>query len=412
MSSENVFYLIIVIIVFNYLFDSFLDYLNYRKFDTQPPSILSDLYDESEYEKSQNYKKDKFKFGLLQSTLSVILIIAFLSLDGFKIVNSIANQYAENSIVVSLIFFGILFIASTVISLPFDYYFTFTIEERYDFNTSTKALFWKDQLKSLVLTILLGGVILTAILLFYQFVGDDFWWYAWILVAVISIVMNMFYAKVFVPLFNKQTPLEQGELRSKIENYASKLNFDLDNIFVIDGSKRSKKANAYFSGFGKEKRITLFDTLIDDLDDEEIVAVLAHEVGHYKKNHIIINLLVSILSVGFTLWLLSLFVSEPLLAQALGVEEPSFHIGLVAFSFLYAPISLVTGIFSNLLSRKFEFQADNFAESTYSGEYLASALKKLSKNNLSNLTPHPAYVYIHYSHPPLAERLKNLKNNS
>ena len=221
----------------------------------------------------------------------------------------------------------------------------------------------------------------------------------------------MFYAKLLVPLFNKQAPLEDGNLRSKIEKYASRMNFNLENVFVIDGSKRSKKANAYFSGFGKEKRVTLFDTLINDLNDEEIVAVLAHEVGHYKKKHIIVNLFISIVNVGFTLWLLSLFVSEPLLAQALGVNETSFHVGLVAFSFLYAPISLITGIFTNILSRKFEYQADNFAKSTFSGEYLSSALKKLSKNSLSNLTPHPAYVYFHFSHPPLIERLRNLKNN-
>lgn len=412
MTSELVFYLIIGLIVFNFLLESVLDYLNYTKFDSELPDHLQDIYDDSEYQKSQAYKKDKFKFGLVQSLFSLVLILVFLSLNGFEIVNAIANQYAENSIVVSLLFFGILFLGSFILSLPFDYYFTFVIEEHYDFNTSTQSLFWKDKLKSILLTIILGGVILGLILVFYNYVGTDFWWYTWILIAFISVLLNMFYARIFVPLFNKQTPLEEGELRSKIEKYASKMNFNLKNVFVIDGSKRSKKANAYFSGFGSEKRITLFDTLIENLEDEEIVAVLAHEVGHYKKNHIIINLLVSIITVGFTLWLLSLFVSEPMLAQALGVKEPSFHIGLVAFSFLYAPISLLTGIFTNILSRKFEFQADNFAKATYSAQDLISALKKLSKESLSNLTPHPAYVFFHYSHPPLSERLKNLKNNS
>lgn len=411
MTSEFIFYLIMGLIVFNFLLESLLDYLNYTQFDAKLPKELVGIYEESEYMKSQNYKKDKFKFGLVQSLFSVVLILVFLSLNGFEIVNDIAHHYAENSILVSLLFFGILFLASFLLSLPFDYYFTFTIEERYGFNTTSVLLFWKDKLKSIVLTVVLGGVILGLILMFYSYAGNDFWWYTWILVALISILLNMFYAKIFVPLFNKQTPLEEGELRSKIEKYASKMNFDLKNIFVIDGSKRSKKANAYFSGFGNEKRITLFDTLIDDLDDEEIVAVLAHEVGHNKKNHIIINLLVSIITVGFTLWLLSLFVSEPMLAEALGVEEPSFHIGLVAFSFLYAPVSLLTGVFTNILSRKFEFQADDFAKSTYSARHLISALKKLTKKSLSNLTPHSAYVFFHFSHPPLAERLRNLENN-
>jgi STE24 endopeptidase len=411
MTSEFIFYLILGLIVFNFLLESFLDYLNYSQFDTAPPAGLKDLYNKEDYQKSQSYKKDKFKFGLFQSLFSLLLILSFLGIEGFEIVDSIAHQYSDNSIVVSLIFFGILFLGSEILSLPFDYYFTFSIEERYGFNTSTKTLFWKDKLKSVLMTILLGGVILGLILIFYKYIGTDFWWYTWMLVAFISVILNMFYAKLIVPLFNKQTPLEEGELRTKIEKYASKMDFNLKNIFVIDGSKRSKKANAYFSGFGSEKRITLFDTLINDLEDEEIVAVLAHEVGHYKRKHVIVNLIVSLVTVGFTLWLLSLFVSEPLLALALGVEEPSFHLGLVAFSFLYAPISLITWILTNMLSRKFEFQADNFAKSTYTAEHLISALKKLTRKSLSNLTPHSAYVFFHFSHPPLSQRIKNLENN-
>ena len=221
--------------------------------------------------------------------------------------------------------------------------------------------------------------------------------------------MNLFYARLIVPLFNKQTPLEEGSLRSKIETYANTVGFTLDKIFVIDGSKRSTKANAYFSGFGKEKRITLYDTLINDLEDDEIVAVLAHEVGHYKKNHIIINLFASILTTGFTLWILSLFIGSPLLSEALNVSQPSFHIGLIAFGVLYTPVSEITGLLMNYLSRKFEYQADNYAKSTFSPSPLISALKKLSKNSLSNLTPHPAYVFMHYSHPTLLERFRNLK---
>ena len=218
----------------------------------------------------------------------------------------------------------------------------------------------------------------------------------------------MFYARLIVPLFNKQTPLPEGSLRTKIENYAQKEGFNLEKIFVIDGSKRSTKANAYFSGFGNEKRVTLYDTLINDLEDEEIVGVLAHEVGHYRKNHIIINLISSIIITGFTLWLLSLFVGSPVLSQALGVEQPGFHIGLIAFGILYSPISEVTGMMMNYLSRKFEYQADDFAKNTYRAEPLITGLKKLTKNSLSNLTPHPAYVFVHYSHPPLYKRIRNL----
>jgi STE24 endopeptidase len=221
--------------------------------------------------------------------------------------------------------------------------------------------------------------------------------------------MNMFYSKLIVPLFNKQTPLEAGSLRDNISKYAQTVGFKLDKIFVIDGSKRSTKANAYFSGFGSEKRVTLYDTLINDLEEDEIVAVLAHEVGHYKKKHIIFNLVASILLTGLTLYILSLFISNPLLSNALGVEIPSFHIGLIAFGLLYSPISEITGLIMNLFSRKFEYQADDYAKNTFKAEPLITSLKKLSKNSLSNLTPHPAYVFMHYSHPTLLERIGNLR---
>lgn len=391
------------------MIDKILDALNARHFDDPIPASLQDVFNEVEYEKSQRYKKTRYKFGLLSSTFSLVVLLGFLFLDGFDFVDGIARSVSNNEIVIGLVFFGIIMLGSDILSLPFSYYSTFVIEEKFGFNKTTQKTFFLDKLKSWGMMIVLGGGILALIIWFYQFAGDDFWWYAWILVAVFSIFLNMFYARLIVPLFNKQTPLQEGSLRHKIEAYAQKEGFTLEKIFVIDGSKRSTKANAYFSGFGNEKRVTLYDTLINDLEEEEIVAVLAHEVGHYKKNHIIINLIISILTTGFTLWLLSLFVGNPLLSEALGVETPGFHIGLVAFGILYSPISEVTGIIMNYLSRKFEYQADNFAKSTYKGEPLVSGLKKLSKNNLSNLTPHPAYVFVHYSHPPLYKRFRNLR---
>jgi len=236
-----------------------------------------------------------------------------------------------------------------------------------------------------------------------------FWIYAWLVVAVFSIFMSMFYSNLIVPLFNKQTPLKEGELRSSIEDFAQKVGFKLDNIFVIDGSKRSAKANAYFTGLGPKKRIVLYDTLINDMETDELVAVLAHEIGHYKKNHIIQGLIISLIQTGIVLFIFSLLIDSPLLSKALGVEEPNFHIGLIAFGILYSPVSFVLGIFMNMLSRKNEYQADAFAAKNYRPEALASALKKLSVKNLSNLTPHPKYVFFNYSHPPLLERLNHLK---
>jgi len=409
LTAETLFYIILGIIFIDFLIDKVLDALNAKHYNDPIPDSLQDVFDEEEYEKSQRYKKANYNFGIVSSTFSVIVLLLFLFLDGFDFVDSIARSVSDNSIVIALIFFGIIMLGSDILSLPFSWYHTFVIEEKFGFNKTTIKTFIFDKLKGWGMMIVLGGGVLALIVWFYMFAEDDFWWYAWILVAVFSIFLNMFYARLIVPIFNKQTPLPEGSLRDKIEAYAAKEGFTLEKIFVIDGSKRSTKANAYFSGFGNEKRVTLYDTLINDLEDDEIVAVLAHEVGHYKKKHIIINLIISILTTGLTLWILSLFVGNPLLSEALGVEKPGFHIGLVAFGILYSPISEVTGIIMNYLSRKFEYQADNFAKQTFEAQPLISGLKKLSKNSLSNLTPHPAYVFVHYSHPPLYKRFKNLQ---
>jgi STE24 endopeptidase len=410
MTSTTLFYIIIGIIIINFIIDKVLGSLNAKHFKDELPLELQDVYDEDEYKKSQAYKATNDRFSNITSAFSLILTLAFFYFDGFEYVDNIARSYSSNNIVIALIFFGIIMLASDIITTPFAYYQTFVIEEKFGFNKTTVKTFILDKIKGWLMLIIVGGGILSLILWFYEATGNDFWLYAWALVTVFSVFMNMFYSKLIVPLFNKQTPLEEGELRSKIAAYAKTVGFKLDKIFVIDGSKRSTRANAYFSGFGSEKRVTLYDTLVNDLDDEEIVAVLAHEVGHYKRKHIIFNLFASILLTGLTLYILSLLISNPLLSNALGVEIPSFHIGLIAFGLLYSPISEITGLIMNYLSRKFEYQADNYAKETYAGEPLITSLKKLSKNSLSNLTPHPAYVFMHYSHPTLLERIKNLRS--
>jgi STE24 endopeptidase len=408
MTSTILFYIIISIIVINFIVDKILNALNAKHYNDALPKELIDVYDEAEYKKSQDYKATNYKFGIITSTFSIILTLGFLFLDGFEFVDNIARSYSQNPIVIALIFFGIIMICSDILTTPFSYYSTFVIEERFGFNKTTKKTFILDKLKGWLMMIVLGGGILALIIWFYQISGSQFWLYAWALVAIVSIFMNMFYSRLIVPLFNKQTPLEAGNLRENISDYAKTVGFKLDKIFVLNGSKRSTKANAYFSGFGREKRVTLYDTLINDLDEEEIVAVLAHEVGHYKKKHIIFNLVTSILLTGLTLYILSLFINNPLLSNAIGVEIPSFHIGLIAFGLLYSPISEITGLIMNVFSRKFEYQADDYAKNTFKAEPLITSLKKLSKNSLSNLTPHPAYVFMHYSHPTLLERIKNL----
>jgi STE24 endopeptidase len=408
MTAQTLFYIIIAIIVINFIKDKVLDAINAKHYNDPIPDALKDVYDTAEYKKSQNYKAVNYKFGIWTSLFSFALTLGFLILDGFEIVDNIARSYSDNPIIVGLIFFGIIMIASDLINTPFSYYKTFVIEEKFGFNKTTKKLFILDKIKGLVMSIILGGGIIALIIWFYELTENKFWLYAWGIVTVFTVFMNMFYSRFIVPLFNKQTPLEDGALRDKISDYAESVGFNLKKIFIIDGSKRSTKANAYFSGFGDEKRVTLYDTLVNDLEDDEIVAVLAHEVGHYKRKHIIFNLVTSILLTGLTLFILSVFISNPLLSNAIGVEQPSFHVGLIAFGLLYSPISELTGLIMNYVSRLFEYQADDFAKTTYKAKPLISSLKKLSKNSLSNLTPHKAYVFMHYSHPTLLERVNNL----
>jgi STE24 endopeptidase len=410
MEAQTLFYIFIFIIIINFIIDTVLNYLNAKHFNDTIPEKLADVYHKDEYKKSQEYKKTNAKFSNIIASFSIVLTLIFFFVDGFKYVDTFARNFTNNPILVALIFFGIIMMGSDIVKTPLSYYQTFVIEEKFGFNKSTKKTFWLDKLKGLLMSVILGGLILALIIWFYLLAGEYFWLYAWALVAVFSLFMNLFYAKLIVPLFNKQTPLKDGELKFSIEKYAQKVGFTANNIFVIDGSKRSTKANAYFSGFGSQKRITLYDTLINDLETDEIVAVLAHEVGHYKRKHIIFNLFTSILLTGFTLYILSLFIGSPILSEALGVAIPSFHIGLIAFGILYSPISEITGLCMNYVSRKFEYQADNYAKETFAATPLITSLKKLSKNSLSNLTPHSAYVFMHYSHPTLLERINNLEH--
>lgn len=403
---QIIFYFIIGILLFDYLLEQLLDYLNATKRSTILPSELKGIYDEEKYKKSQDYDKVNHKFSILTSSFNLLLILVFLYFSGFAFIDNVARTFTSNSIYVALIFFGIILFASDLLHTPFSIYDTFVIEEKFGFNKTTVKTFILDKLKGWVLSAIIGGAILALIIWFYNKVGDFFWVYAWIAVSFFMLFMTMFYTSLIVPLFNKLKPLEEGELKNEITSFCKNAGFKLDNVFVIDGSKRSTKANAYFSGLGKKKKIVLFDTLIEKLSKEEIVAVLAHEIGHYKKKHTLISVCTSILQTGLTLFILSLFVGNPDLSKALGSEIPSFHLGLITFGFLYSPISTIIGLLMNIISRKNEYAADQFASENYKGIYLQNALKNLSVNNLSNLTPHPLYVFFNYSHPTLLQRLK------
>jgi STE24 endopeptidase len=403
--------LIIVFILVDFILETILDTLNARTWELPIPKELDGIYDEEKYNKARQYHQSNQRLSTISTVLSTILIIAFLWWKGFAIIHLSIAAITSSPILQALLFFGIFAIASDIMGLPFELYGIFVIEQKFGFNKMTWKTYIADKIKGYILGALIGGILLSLFVWFYTITGTLFWIYAWVVFSVFTIFFAMFYTSIIVPIFNKLKPLEDGALREKIEAFAKKVNFPLTNIFVIDGSKRSTKANAYFSGLGSKKTIVLFDTLIQEQSEEELVSVLAHEVGHYKMKHIQKGMIIGILQMGALLFLLSLFINKPELSQALGLQTdtPVFHLGLIAFSLLYSPISMITGIFMNILSRKNEFEADNYAkENVGTGNYLITALRKLSANNLSNLNPNKWYVFFHYSHPPLLERVRNL----
>lgn len=405
----TLFYIILIIIIADYFLDRYIGYLNTTRWSDRLPDELKGIYDAEKYARQQAYQRENYRFGLVSSGLSFMLILAMMLLSGFAFINDLSATVSIHPAIWALLFFGMLLLAAEIISLPLGIYDTFVIEEKYGFNRTAPKTFFLDKLKGWLLALVIGGGILSLVIWIYGNTGRWFWVVAWGTLALFSVFMSMFYSQVIVPLFNKQTPLPEGELRNAINNFAGSVGFRIDHIYVIDGSKRSVKANAYFTGLGSKKRIVLYDTLIEEMTTEEIVAVLAHEIGHYRKKHVVQGLVLGLLQTGLLLFLFSVFVESPNVSRALGVEEPNFHIGLVAFTLLYSPVSMVTGILLNMLSRRNEFQADAFAAEHYSPEALSSALKKLSVKNLSNLTPHPAYVFFNYSHPPLLQRLEQIK---
>ena len=406
--SEYLIYIFIFFILFGFIFSSILEYINSKNWKDSVPDSLKDFYKESDYKKAKSYKLDRDRVSLISSLISTTLTIIFIFSGVYGKVSDYSLYYFDNPFLQSAGFFLFFLLISTIISFPISYYSIFTIEEKYGFNKTTFSTFIKDKIKGLIISLLIGGFILYISIQLYNFFEANFWLWLWVFLSAIIIFTNMFYTTLIVPIFNKLSPLEEGSLKNKIEKYSKKIGYSLDKIFVIDGSKRSSKANAFFSGLGPKKTIALFDTLIDKHEEDELVAVLAHEVGHYKKNHIKQGLLLSILQVGIICYILQLCLNEPNLSLALGGLESSFHLSLIAFSFLFSPLSIIIGIGMNIFSRKNEYEADKYAKETYNGESLKNALKKLSSDSLTNLYPHPLYVFVHYSHPPLLKRLEAL----
>jgi len=390
------------------VFDEVLSYLNLKNLSPELPKEAEGIYDAEKYKKQQEYYKTNDRFGLIKDAFNFILTITLLTTGFYGAVDLFARGQSDNMIFIVLIFMGVIVLISDVLGTPFSIYATFVIEEKFGFNKTTVKTFILDKLKGYLIMIVLGGGILSLVVYAYQAMPEYFWMIAWAISSVFSLFMAMFYTTLIVPLFNKLTPLEDGELKSAIEVYCNKVGFKLNNIFVIDSSKRSTSTNAFFSGLGSKKKIVLYDTLIEKHTVNEIVAIVAHEVGHYKKNHIPVGMAWGLIQTGFMFYVFSIFIDDADLAKSVGAEQASFHINSLVFGLLYTPMSDILSIVSNIFSRKHEFEADAYAKETYSGEELVSALKKMSSDNLSNLKPHPAYVFFNYSHPPLLKRLEKL----
>ncbi|MBR2617869.1 MAG: M48 family metallopeptidase [Paludibacteraceae bacterium] len=406
---NGVFWLIIAFIIIEFVIERWVSKLNAGWFGKPIPDVLSGVFDADKYAKQQSYSLTNYRFGVLTASFSVVVSLVALFFGLYGWLDTYLRVWIAQEVWLCLAFFGVIMLVNTILDIPFDYYRTFVIEEKFGFNKATKGVFWGDQAKNLLLSAVMGGVLLGLITAVYVACPTYFWLLAWLLISAFSLFMTMFYSEWIVPMFNKQTPLEAGELRDAIEQFAQKAGFELTNIYVIDGSKRSTKANAYFSGLGAKKRIVLYDTLIKELTTQEIVAVLAHEIGHYKHKHTRSMIVVSLLSNLLMFALLGFFVASPQLSAAMGGEQPSFHLGVMAFGILYSPVSTMLGLIINALSRKNEYQADAYAASYGLGEDLIGALKKLSATSLSNLQPHPAFVFVHYSHPTLLQRILAIK---
>ncbi len=410
----NIYVVVILLaIAANYLLNLVSDLLNLRALNNRLPEEFRDVYDEEKYRKAQSYTRVRTRFGLLTSTFSLLVLLVFWFAGGFNWVDQFVRDFGYGTITTGLLFVGILILAQTILSLPFSIYSTFAIEERFGFNKTTPVTFITDRLKGIMLTVLLGGPLLAGVIGIFEYFGAVAWMYAWIVVVLFTLFVQFTAPTWIMPLFNKFTPLEDSELRQSILDYAEKVSFPLQGIYKIDGSRRSSKSNAFFTGFGRNKRIALFDTLIENHTVPELVAVLAHEVGHYKKKHILKSMVISLLHTGIMLFLLSLFIRVPGLHEAFLMEEISVYAGLVFFGLLYSPVEMVLSVIMQIVSRKHEFEADRFAaDSTDDPESMVSVLKKLSADNLSNLTPHPFHVFLNYSHPPVLQRIRAVRSGN
>tara|TARA_B100000131_G_scaffold179344_1_gene172966 strand:- start:795 stop:2030 length:1236 start_codon:yes stop_codon:yes gene_type:complete len=407
----NIFLVLVLVFYLGfYVFDSVIEWLNSRSVSTQIPVEFQGVYDDEKYAKSQQYLKETTRFSFIKQTITMFIMIPFIMFGGFNSLDVFVRSFELSSLFTGVIYMLILLGGMMILSLPFSYYSTFVIEQAYGFNKATKGVFWGDFIKSLFISLLIGTPIIMALLWFFESMGNGAWLVAWGFMVFVQLILVYIAPSFIMPLFNKFEPLEDGELKQKLEAYSLEHNFSFKGIYKMDGSKRSSKSNAYFTGFGNQRRIVLFDTLIEKHSADELLAILAHEMGHYKLRHIHKSLFISIVTSGVMLYLLSLFLNNPLLAQAFGMEAVSIYTSLIFFGFLFQPIEAIIGVLTHYMSRKHEFEADEFAvRTTNLPDAMIDGLKRLSVDNLSNLEPHWLKVWVDYTHPPVLQRIKAIR---
>ena len=410
-SSDLLLVGIVLFVLIDFSAGMLLDYLNERQKEQPLSPQGAEIFNPTEYATSMAYGTAKYRFEMLTNLISTVVILSAIILGWFAWLDAQLRDRLSNNLLITVVFIGILIVISTITNLPASYYSTFVIEEKFGFNKSTKKLFFQDNVKQFLISLALGLPLIYAVAWIYQELQNQFWIVTWVLFVVISLFMFIYGTRIFLPMFNKLKPLPDGELRTAVEDYCKTQGFPLSKLYEMDASKRSTKLNAFFSGMGKVKIIGLYDTLIEKLTVEETVAVLAHEVGHYKRKHVYSMFAFSNIQTLIIFSLMGWLLGNPNLSKALGSDTPSFHLSMFAFFLLFTPVSTVLGLINNSFSRHNEYQADQYSIDTYPGarEYMHEALKKLSRESLSNLNPHPVYVAVHYSHPPILERLANLK---
>ena len=406
---NTIFWIILAIVFADFLFGVWLQALSSRASRKPIPKILDGIYDSEKYAKQQSYFRINHQMEFVKSSVKTFITLSFFAFGGLAWLDSIARGFSPKPVLAALCFFSVLYVIDFLADLPFIIIDTFEVEQRYGFNKTSPKTFVGDTIKSFLLNALLLGGLLALCVWVYTLTPRWFWLIAWGIYAAFTLLLQYFYSQIIVPLFNKQKPLEEGELRTAIELFAKETGFELENIYVMDASKRSTKANAYFTGYGKKKRIVLFDTLIDLLTPDEIVGVLAHEIGHYKHGHLIKDITSSLITSLITLWVFSLVIENTAIAAAAGCPEPSFWVNLAVFSLLMEPLGVLLGIVSNAISRKHEHQADAYAKEHSVGQAESSGLKKICAQGLMNLTPHPLVVFVEYSHPALDKRVEFLE---